>query len=118
MDQVYKNHNIQVSSWLIVSGWKPSIIVTYSEGGKNILKNLTMDRAFPTCVEAERAGLAYVRDWIDERQARPRTMTREEIEKQMGELARQYVEIHDKQIIEELYRLGRELEKIGKLEKQ
>jgi hypothetical protein len=45
-------------------------------------------------------------------------MTREEIEKQMGELARQYVEIHDKQIIEELYRLGRELEKIGKLEKQ
>jgi FKBP-type peptidyl-prolyl cis-trans isomerase (trigger factor) len=43
-------------------------------------------------------------------------MTREEIEKRMEELARKYVETHDKEIIEELYRLGRELEKMEKLE--
>jgi FKBP-type peptidyl-prolyl cis-trans isomerase (trigger factor) len=45
-------------------------------------------------------------------------MTREEIEQRMDELARQYVETHDKKIIEELYQLSRELEKMEKLEKQ
>ena len=66
MDQVYKNHNIQVSSWLIVSGWKPSVVVTYSEGGKNMLKHIAIDQIFPTCVEAEQAGLDYVCKWIDD----------------------------------------------------
>lgn len=41
-------------------------------------------------------------------------MTREEIEKQMDELARKYVETHNRQIIEELYKLSRELEKLDK----
>ena len=43
-------------------------------------------------------------------------MTREEMERRMDELARKYVETHDKQIIEELYRLARELEKMDKNE--
>jgi ferritin-like protein len=38
-------------------------------------------------------------------------MTREEIERRMDELARKYVETHDKMIIEELYELARELRK-------
>jgi hypothetical protein len=44
-------------------------------------------------------------------------MTREEIEKQMDNLARKYVETHDPEIIEALYqlaRLAREFEKIKK----
>ena len=48
-------------------------------------------------------------------------MTREEIEKQMDNLARKYVDTHDQEIIEALYqlaRLARELEKIEKLQKQ
>jgi hypothetical protein len=45
-------------------------------------------------------------------------LSREEIKKRMIELARKYVETHDKKIIKELYNLGRELEKIEKLEKQ
>jgi hypothetical protein len=36
----------------------------------------------------------------------------------MDELARNYVESHDKEIIDELYRVGRELENLEKLEKQ
>jgi hypothetical protein len=48
------------------SGWKPSVVVTYSEGGKNLLRNITIDQIFPTCDEAEQAGLAYVRKWIDD----------------------------------------------------
>ena len=31
----------------------------------------------------------------------------------MDELARKYVETHDREIIKELYKLGRELEKLG-----
>jgi hypothetical protein len=45
-------------------------------------------------------------------------MTRQEIEQKMDELARKYVETHDRKIIEELYQLGLELEKMEKLEKQ
>ena len=41
-------------------------------------------------------------------------MTREEILEKMDELARKYVETHDKSLIEELYRLVRELEKLEK----
>jgi hypothetical protein len=66
MDQVYKGHNIQVSAWSDPSGWKPSVVVTYSEGGKNLLRNITIDQVFPTCDEAEQAGFAYVCKWIDD----------------------------------------------------
>jgi hypothetical protein len=41
-------------------------------------------------------------------------MTREEIEKRMDELAREYIETHDKKIVEELYELARELERLEK----
>jgi len=41
-------------------------------------------------------------------------ITREEIEDKMDELARKYVETHDKKIIEELYKLTKELEKLEK----
>jgi FKBP-type peptidyl-prolyl cis-trans isomerase (trigger factor) len=45
-------------------------------------------------------------------------MTREEIEQQMGELARKYVVTHDPEIFKELYQLSLELEKMRKLENQ
>ena len=41
-------------------------------------------------------------------------LSRLEIKKRMVELARKYVETHDPQIPEEIYRLGRELEKMKK----
>jgi hypothetical protein len=41
-------------------------------------------------------------------------MTREEIEKRMDELARQYIRTRDHEIIEELYRLRLELMKLEK----
>jgi hypothetical protein len=41
-------------------------------------------------------------------------MTREEIEKRMDELAREYVETDDQKIIEELYKLALELGKMLK----
>jgi hypothetical protein len=44
-------------------------------------------------------------------------MTREEIKRRLDELARKYIETHDNEIVPELYRLARELEKM-ELEKQ
>ena len=41
-------------------------------------------------------------------------MTREEIEKRMDELARKYVETRDHEIIEELYKLRLELNRLEK----
>ena len=45
-------------------------------------------------------------------------LTREEIHRRLDELAREYVATHNPKIVEELYRLARELEKLEKLEKQ
>ena len=45
-------------------------------------------------------------------------MTRAETEQKMDELARKYVETHDPEIREEIYRFGLDLEKMEKLEKQ
>jgi len=45
-------------------------------------------------------------------------MTREEIDQKMDELARKYVETHDRKLIQELYELSRELEKLEKSEKE
>ena len=47
-----------------------------------------------------------------------KNMTREEIEQKMVELAGKYLMTHDPEIIKELYRLGGDLEKAEKLEKQ
>jgi hypothetical protein len=44
-------------------------------------------------------------------------LSREEIKKRMDELARKYVETNDPEIIEELSKLVRELEKMEKSEK-
>jgi hypothetical protein len=41
-------------------------------------------------------------------------MTREEIERRMDELARKYVETRDHEIIEELYKLRLELNRLEK----
>jgi hypothetical protein len=38
-------------------------------------------------------------------------MTREEIKRRLDELAREYVATHNSEIVEELYRAARELEK-------
>jgi hypothetical protein len=42
-------------------------------------------------------------------------MTREEILEKMDDLAHKYVETQDQRIIEELYELARELEKLEKI---
>lgn len=42
------------------------------------------------------------------------TMTREEIHRRLDELAREYVATHNHEIVEELYRLARDLEKMDK----
>jgi hypothetical protein len=45
-------------------------------------------------------------------------MTRKEIEQKMDELTDKYVETRNQKIIDELYKLTCELEKVEKLEKQ
>ena len=45
-------------------------------------------------------------------------MTREEIRRLLDELARKYIETHNPEIAEKLYRLAKQLEEMDKLEKQ
>ena len=69
------------------------------------------------CQSLWRPSDNYQRMAISSRRSLVEKMTREEIEKRMDELARKYVETHD-QIIDKLYELAREFEKMDKLEKQ
>lgn len=55
---------------------------------------------------------------ISSRRSLVEKMTRQEIEQRMDQLAREYVETHDRKIIDELYELARELENMEKLVKQ
>jgi hypothetical protein len=73
------------------------------------------------------AAKHFCPDVVPEIQQAIRVSSREEAEragsliwckKRMGELAREYLKTRDSEIREEIYRLGGELEKIGKLEKQ
>lgn len=45
-------------------------------------------------------------------------MTRQEIQDRMDDLARKYVETRDRELVEKLYELARELDKLEKSEKQ
>jgi len=66
MHEDYKGHGIHHTASFVPDGWKPHLRVVYSEGGQHILKNITIDRVFSTCDEAEQAGLAYAHRWIDD----------------------------------------------------
>jgi hypothetical protein len=52
--------------------------------------------------------------WVCEDHPDKPGVTREALEKRMDELAREYVQTRDKKIIDELYELARELEKLEK----
>ena len=67
MDEVYKGHSIEASARNIADrrGWKPRIFVIYSVGTQEIVKNFAIDKIFSTREEAEQAGLAFAKKWID-----------------------------------------------------
>ena len=44
MDKDYKAYNIHATAAYVPEGWKPHLYIVYSEGGRNILKNFTIDR--------------------------------------------------------------------------
>ena len=105
----YKNHRLHVSvrSFRHGRGWTADVYVMYSETGKNVLHSLRMAQTFHTPSEAEQAGVEYAKKWIDDGKPNPMTMTRQEIEQKMDELAREYHDTHDPEIPEEIFELAR-----------
>jgi hypothetical protein len=59
-------HDIHATASYVPDGWKPHLYIVYSEGGRNIIKNFTMDQTFSTREEAEQAGLLFAQKWIDD----------------------------------------------------
>jgi hypothetical protein len=64
----YKDHHIEVSVRAVdePKGWQPDISVSYSEHGKAVLACPRMDQIFATPDEAEKAGIEFVKKWIDD----------------------------------------------------
>ena len=84
------------------------------QAAKTLSSNFTIDQIYATEEQAKQEGLLFAKQWIDDGKPNLSAMTPEEIGERMDELARKYVETHDKEIIEELYELSRELEKMEK----
>jgi hypothetical protein len=64
----YKNHHIEVSVRPVEDpkGWRPDIVVSYSEHGKNVLQSIPMDESFATPDEATEGGIEYAKKWLDD----------------------------------------------------
>jgi hypothetical protein len=66
MNSDYKGHDIHATGLYVPDGWKPHLYVIYSEGGRNMIKNFTIDQIFATQDQAEQAGLSFAQKWIDD----------------------------------------------------
>jgi hypothetical protein len=66
MNADYKGHDIHATASYVPEGWKPHIYVIYSEGGRNIIKNCTINQTFSTQEQAEQVGLSFAQKWIDD----------------------------------------------------
>jgi hypothetical protein len=64
----YEGHSIHATAWelLYPVGWEPLIFVTHREDAKEVTKRFTIGRRFATRQEAETAGLAFAKSWIDD----------------------------------------------------
>lgn len=79
-----------------------------------MLNNFTIDQKFATRRKPSKQVFHLLK--MDRRwEAEPEDMTRED-EKKMDELARRYVESHEPEVREEIYRLGREPEKMKSID--
>jgi len=96
----YEGHSIHATAWelLYPVGWEPLIFVTHRGRAKEVTKSFTIGKKFATRQEAEIAGLAFAKSWIDDGKPDPRTMTRQGNHKKP-------------------YQLGCELEKSGEVRK-
>jgi len=66
MNADYKGHDIRATASYVPDGWKPHLYIVYSDGGRNIIKNFTIDQTFATSEEVEQAGLSFAQKWIDD----------------------------------------------------
>jgi hypothetical protein len=64
----YEGYRIHATAWelLYPVGWEPLIFVTHWEGAKEVTKRFTIGKKFATRQEAETAGLAFAKSWIDD----------------------------------------------------
>ena len=67
MEQFYKGHRIEISTWLDGDGWCASVFIYYTEGPRNILVTFPVPDTFNTYDGAMEASLAAAHKWIEGR---------------------------------------------------
>ena len=67
MTKFHKGHNILISTSRsgVRPQWKPSVKVIWSEDGQGKTNTLDVDATFREKEEAETAGFAVAKNWID-----------------------------------------------------
>ena len=65
MQQIYKDHRIEISVWLDGDEWCANSYIYYQQGPRNMLVSFALPYTFKTYHEAIEAGLLAARNWID-----------------------------------------------------
>jgi hypothetical protein len=68
MEQFYKDHRIEVSTWLDGDRWCASLFIYYSKGPQNVLVTFPVSDTFKTYDGAIEASLAAAHKWIEGRE--------------------------------------------------
>ena len=63
MDKDYKEHHIHAAAWYFSNGWKPRLLVSWSNGIERVF---TVERTYARAMEAEQKGLLFAEKWIDD----------------------------------------------------
>jgi hypothetical protein len=68
MNENYEKHRIQASAWHLLSpdGWKPRVLIGWTEDGRERIESFTIQRTFATEKEAQLDGLLFAKAWIDD----------------------------------------------------
>jgi hypothetical protein len=66
MEEHYKGHTIMVTTGHPDKNrWKPTCKIKFTEGSRELIKDLDWDLSYDTPEEAERVGLLVSKKWID-----------------------------------------------------
>ena len=66
MDTDYKQHHIHAGAWYFSDGWKPRLLVSWSNGNRPIDRVFTIQRTYARAIEAEQGGFLFAQKWIDD----------------------------------------------------
>lgn len=74
MDEDYKGHHLKSTARYLPDSnrWSAHVVINWTAGARKESRQLDVKRGFATEEDAEQAGLAFAKKWIDDGKPKPR----------------------------------------------